>query len=1588
MSTVFSASELLLRPIAFTRPLRLVEPTSWVPHIPFAFWLIEALRPRTVVELGTMSGNSFSAFAQAVQILGLEAACYAIDTWKGDPHTSFYGDDVFQEWSTFHDPHFGAFSRLVRSTFDDALTKFADGSIDLLHIDGYHTYEAVRHDFESWLPKLSASAVVLLHDTNVREMDFGVWKFWQDLSRDYPCFAFLHGHGLGVVAVGRNLPPDVRVLVDHVPHQSQDAFIVRQFFGTLGEALLRQPQQATQARIETELRSELTKIMEVLTSERERVAGWLTERDQALDGARVQISQLSAADEESRRVLSETTQALEDSRRQTLEREQQLQERLSLHEATVNRQEAELARANAERRRLERALQSQQKELHLETEQLLRRHDATIKGQEAELARLDAERHRLKGALQRRGKELHQVRAGIDQYRAVVTKLEQDIARWFKLVMRLRASRTYRASRLLRASVELARELARRAKFWSPPPAEATPMLAYMRRSTRRTAREIHRSGLFDDQFYMRSYPQVVEAGRSPLMHFVISGARKGRQPHPLFDVQWYLEQAATPKAATNPLRHYLEKGVRKRKSPHRLFDVSFYLAQNPDVAAAGREPLAHYLAVGASKRSNPHPLFNTAFYLERNPDVAAAGMNPLRHYLAFGGSEGRDPHPLFRSAFYLDADPRLRASGENPLVHFLRVGAAEGRAAGPTSLFDAKWYLEQAATSKAQSNPLLHYLENGVRKRRSPNRLFDVSFYLAHNQDVAAAGGEPLAHYLTVGAAKGSNPHPLFDTVFYLEKNPDVAAAGMNPLEHYLAFGGLEGRDPHPLFHSAFYLDQNPDVRTAKVNPLVHFLRMGAHEGRDPNPWFDTSFYLDANPRLRASGKNPLVHFLRAGAAEGRAAGPDFDTAYYVQAHPDVAASGLNPLTHFVLVGRAAGWRSCALPSPGTSAAEDIQRSLEAYETLVRRAREVEASRIAELVVSPPAIIRLSPQGDLSSHTRDVVLRAEESPDVSIVIPVFNNVRLTLECLLSIVEGTEEVPFEVIVVDNGSTDATKELLATIPNLKYLRNEENTGFGPACNRGGEAACGRYLVFLNNDAQVKGACLQTLLRTFSEFERVGAVGPKVLFPDGRLQDAGSAVNADCTTSLIGVFDDPDLPRFNYPREVEYVSGVCLMIEAERFRELGGFDDDFAPAYCEDVDLCLQLRQRGLRIVYQPSATVVHHLSVTSNALDPSFKVAAITRNQQKLSNRHQAQIDDLARSRVIAFYLPQFHPIPENDVWWGKGFTEWRNVTRARPNFEGHVQPRLPADLGFYDLRLRETYLGQVALAERYGVHGFCFYYYWFDGKRLLERPLERLLENESPGFPFCVCWANENWTRRWDGKEHDVLMAQSYGEEDDVSVIEDLSRYLRHPSYIRIGDRPLLLVYHAARFPDMRRTAETWRTECRSRGIGEIYLAMVQSFELSLARVTPDDWGFDAAVEFPPHHGGASPLEPDRVLNPRFKGHVYDYSGTALHYMTKTPPGYRLFRTVMPGWDNTARRQDDSHIFSGSTPGAYQAWLECALRQTREQNVGDERLVFINAWNEWAESAYLEPDLTWGHGYLEATRNALDNQRVSPSGHR
>ncbi len=344
-------------------------------------------------------------------------------------------------------------------------------------------------------------------------------------------------------------------------------------------------------------------------------------------------------------------------------------------------------------------------------------------------------------------------------------------------------------------------------------------------------------------------------------------------------------------------------------------------------------------------------------------------------------------------------------------------------------------------------------------------------------------------------------------------------------------------------------------------------------------------------------------------------------------------------------------------------------------------------------------------------------------------------------------------------------------------------------------------------------------------------------------------------------------------------------------------------------------------------------------------------------------------------RAIAFYLPQFHPIPENDAWWGKGFTEWTNVASARPLFDGHYQPHLPADLGFYDLRLPEARDAQAQLAAAYGIHGFCYYYYWFNGRRLLERPLEEVLRLRRPQFPYCICWANENWTRRWDGNDQDILLAQHYSPEDDRAFIESLMPHFEDERYIRVGGRPLLLVFRIGRFPDPERTAAIWRRAVRERGLGDLYLVQVES----ASKLTePGRIGFDASTQFAGLRIGPRAILQITSNSSAFSGRLYDYDAYAADCIAREERDYKLFKSVMPSWDNTARRGNLSGIFVNSSPDKYAAWLRAAIAYTRARFQGEERLLFVNAWNEWAEGCHLEPDQRYGLQYLEATRAALE----------
>jgi lipopolysaccharide biosynthesis protein len=361
-------------------------------------------------------------------------------------------------------------------------------------------------------------------------------------------------------------------------------------------------------------------------------------------------------------------------------------------------------------------------------------------------------------------------------------------------------------------------------------------------------------------------------------------------------------------------------------------------------------------------------------------------------------------------------------------------------------------------------------------------------------------------------------------------------------------------------------------------------------------------------------------------------------------------------------------------------------------------------------------------------------------------------------------------------------------------------------------------------------------------------------------------------------------------------------------------------------------------------------------------------------------------------RTVAFYLPQFHRIPENDAWWGQGFTEWHKVASARPLFVGHYQPHLPADTGFYDLRVAETRREQADLAREYRIDAFCYWHYWFDGRRLLERPFEEVLMSGEPDFPFCLCWANENWTRRWDGHDDEVLMEQRYSAGDDRRHMAYLATAFRDRRYLRIDGRPVFLVYRVRRLPQPGNTALRLREEARRLGIGELFLACIESFPEE--RGDPTTIGFDAAVEFQPDWSLLSKdlcVGPLRVLGsdgeiagitPAFDAAsvcaVYDYGSVVDRMIAKAPATYRRFPCVVPMWDNSPRRGGlaTSVILQGSTPERYECWLRAAVARARA--MPGESLVFINAWNEWAEGTHLEPDLRHGRAYLEATRRAIE----------
>lgn len=353
----------------------------------------------------------------------------------------------------------------------------------------------------------------------------------------------------------------------------------------------------------------------------------------------------------------------------------------------------------------------------------------------------------------------------------------------------------------------------------------------------------------------------------------------------------------------------------------------------------------------------------------------------------------------------------------------------------------------------------------------------------------------------------------------------------------------------------------------------------------------------------------------------------------------------------------------------------------------------------------------------------------------------------------------------------------------------------------------------------------------------------------------------------------------------------------------------------------------------------------------------------------------------ASVRALAFYLPQFHPTPENDAWWGTGFTEWTNVVRAKPLYHGHRQPRLPTDLGFYDLRVIDTQRAQARLAAEHGLHGFCYYHYWFHGKQVLNQPLENMLGDSDITLPFCLFWANERWTRTWSGKGDETLIEQAYSEEDANALAQHLCGIFRDPRYIKVNNRPVFIVYHPIQIPIWNIYVDVLRQRVREFGFDDIYLCMVLKHN---RQKDHRDFDCDAMIEFPPsmapdpqiaERRGRAMIE--ETLAAEFDGRISLQRRLMNGFMANSYEGQTVHRTVTIDFDTTARHGTRAALMPDASPEIYGRWLRRAVDDTKQRHTGDQRLMFIFAWNEWAEGAYLEPDEHYGNELLKKTKEVL-----------
>ncbi|UAX95096.1 glycoside hydrolase family 99-like domain-containing protein [Ensifer adhaerens] len=1047
-------------------------------------------------------------------------------------------------------------------------------------------------------------------------------------------------------------------------------------------------------------------------------------------------------------------------------------------------------------------------------------------------------------------------------------------------------------------------------------------------------------SELFDTEFYLRTYEDVATSGICPLIHYVTHGKVEGRFATPAEELFFKMRSGAFS----------------------RFFDERFYCAQSQGQVTS-ENAIDHYFKIGWKQGWNPSSDFDVNYYLQKYADVKAAGVEPLSHYVEYGEAELR----------FTNRQHELSALEQKKAID---------------GYFDRVFYINNSRKLSSKDDVVLHYVLLGWKEGNDPNRNFNTDAHLRKNPHLRGGQVNPFAHYL---ATCGNDEKAGLLSV--LGDVTDVAPIASGRIE------SVGGRVVSGWISPREDTDLSAVVAVELQGRVVDRFKVPLSNSGTQQP--SQQHFTWRAPSTLADGQRHELVFTSSGvrlqAAEAFRDGfifrQDFQGAGHVDQITDTSVTG---------------W-ACNLREP--TASVDVTVEIDGVEcgrikadvlridlrnsgvgngshgftfSIPERFRDGLRHQVRCLVDGKPLNLPAEySRGVVFQVIASAVIQGAPPRTFEYLPPTRNGMPDFFTPRSSVNRAGHLIVFEIGSHPDWSDLEEQLSVCSLDSYDVLVICAHGSMSSGQVRADLSKCGNF--YVAGYSSKLGECERILhvvnSNLLSEYDRV-----LVIFSGAQAKDVFAPRSSElfeCAPHLAIVSDvtfiiDPGadgdtrtflntvLPRIGSsytPGEIEVASGRRHSFDALLLKQIAALrlsPKDILGRHGKNDS---QWRDRFLVLV-----------SFIAN--EGEFEVLGIQYQRNAVSLASGSQNRTI---KTIAFFLPQFHPIEENSRWWGAGFTEWNNVVRAGPQFRNHYQPRRPKDLGYYDLRLPETQKFQAKLARDNGVHGFCYYYYWFDGKKLLNKPIEQMLGDREIDLPFCVCWANENWSRNWDGQEKFVLLKQSYSEESNLALINEFISMMRDSRYIRHQGKPVVVVYRIRVIPNWLDVAKLWREECRRQGIGEIHLCAVR-FGLEPLEGPPEDFGLDAYVMFPPHETARHDVRSEmKDLKSDFNGEILSYDAVVDGDLARFEEGYEwpVHRGAMMGWDNTARRMQDARIFHGCTPMKFRRWLKNIVKQENAQREEKESLLFINAWNEWAEGTVLEPDQRFGDSYLRVVRSVL-----------